>query len=499
MPKRSEIRDNTLFIIHLAVIARVLIFIKGILMASKIGVSYRLDAYILALGAIMFITKIVGDGIITALIPIYQEIQNEEGIAKKVEYTNNLVNLSIMISIVLIGVGYFGAPIIVTIFGPGLGGEELANSIDLFRAGLPIISLSWLRAIGGAYLQSEHAFRAGAKGGVAYEIAFIIYLFFFAEFFTLRGLMVAGMIGIIWQIKIILDAIKIRGYRYHFRLDIGDENIRKMVVLLFPLIIGVGVNEVNNAVDTAIASVLPAGSIARLDYASQIVNLFISLFVIAIVTVIFPVMSESHTKKNFDSLKSEIHRGVKTLLIISIPVAIILFIMAEPVVKIFFERGAFDVDASFFTSEALIYYAIGLPAMALMPLMARTYYSIKDTKTPVIITGLVMLINVALDLTFAPIMGASGMALGTSLATIIGAIIGFLDLNVKLNLSETANIRKMTIRLFISSLAMIIGIVLVYKLVPVTGIDFTNNLILVFSSSIIGVSLYTTAYRLIKI
>ncbi|MCK9444016.1 MAG: murein biosynthesis integral membrane protein MurJ [Tissierellaceae bacterium] len=500
MKNRSVMRRNTLYIIHFAAATRILIFFKDVLIASKLGVSYKMDSYILALSTIMLITKMVGDGIVVALIPLLQEIQRSKGIYKKIEYTNNLINTTVLLSLVFVVGGFFGAPYIIKVFGPGFRGEEFEKAIMLFRLGLPIITLSWVRAICGGFLQSDHAFRAGAKGGASYEIALILYLAFFAKFFEFRGLMVAGIIGVISQIYIALDAMKDKGYRYEFRLNLKDKYLWKVVAFLFPIILGVGVNELNKTIDNAVASTLPMGSIAELNYANEIVNLFIGLFIVAIVTVIFPILSESSSEEDLASLKEEIHNGLKTLLIISIPVSVILMIMAEPIVKIFFERGAFDWQASFFTSRALVYYALGLPAMALIPLITRTYYSFQDMKTPIVISLAALTVNFILNIVLSPIMGAKGIALGTSVAAILAATMGLRDLNWKFKFSEDEYIKNMAIRLFLSTASMIVGIVGTYSLV-----SFYSESILLYNgvsvgvSSAVGIGVYALAYKVFDI
>ncbi|MFA5577629.1 MAG: murein biosynthesis integral membrane protein MurJ [Tissierellaceae bacterium] len=500
MNKRSLMRRNTLYIIHFAAATRILIFLKDILIASRLGVSYKMDSYILALSTIMLISKLIGDGIIVALIPLLQEIQRDKGIYKKVEYTNNLINTIILLSIPLITGGYFAAPYLIRVFGPGFRGGELDKAVLLFRLGLPIVSLSWVRAVCGGFLQSDHAFRAGAKGGLSYELVLIIYLLLFARYFELRGLMLAGIAGVIGQILIALDAMKDKGYRYEFRLDLKDRYLWKVVAFVFPIILGVGVNELNKSIDNAIASTLPMGSITELNYANEIVNLFLGLFIVAIVTVIFPVLSQSHGNKDMTSLKEEIHHGIKTLLIISIPVSLILMTMSEPIVKIFFERGAFDWQASFFTSRALVYYALGLPAMALIPLITRTYYSFQDMKTPVVISMAALVVNFILNIALSPMMGARGIALATSIAAILAATMGLKDLNWKLRFSEDDYIRRMSLRLLAASITMVIGIIVSYGLIASHSESiFLYNLVSVGLSSTVGLSLYALVYRLVRL
>lgn len=499
MKNRDLMRRNTLFIIHFAALSRFLIIIKDMITASRLGVSYKMDSYILALSTIMLVTKIVGDGIVVALIPLLQEIQGKYGIYKKVDYTNNLINITIIISLILFVTGFVGAPIIMKIFGPGFGAVELEKAVLLFRLGLPIIALYWLKSIGGGYLQSEHAFRAGAKGGVSYELVLILYLLFFSRDFQLRGLMVATILAVVSQVYFMFSTMRDKGYRYEFRLDFKDRYIGKVFLYLLPIVISVGVNELNSSIDNAVASTLPVGSIAELNYAYEIVNLFISLFFIAIVTVIFPILSESHYKKEIEELKNGIRHGVKTLLIFTVPVAIILMIMAEPIVMIFFERGAFGREASFFTSQALVFYGLGLPAMALLPLIARTYYSIQDMQTPTIISVVSLVANTILNLSLAALIGTKGIALATSLASILAVTIGFVDLNRRLSYFRNEGIKKMVIRILLASTVMVLGITLVYSLISISTENILlYNIVTVGLSSIVGGLLYVITYKFVK-
>ena len=125
MKNIGTMKSSTLYIIYFGIVTKILLFIKDILTASKIGVNYKMDSYLLALSTIMLITKIVGDGLIVAIIPVLQEIQEKHGEKRRIEYTNNLVNVTVILSFILIIMGYLLAPKIIMIFGPGFKGVEL--------------------------------------------------------------------------------------------------------------------------------------------------------------------------------------------------------------------------------------------------------------------------------------------------------------------------------------------------------------------------------------
>ncbi|NLW41420.1 MAG: hypothetical protein GXY96_10950, partial [Tissierellia bacterium] len=174
-------------------------------------------------------------------------------------------------------------------------------------------------------------------------------------------------------------------------------------------------------------------------------------------------------------------------------------IMAEPIVMIFFERGAFNWEASFFTSQALVFYGLGLPAMALLPLIARTYYSIQDMQTPTIISVVSLVANTILNLSLAALIGTKGIALATSLASILAVTIGFVDLNRRLSYFRNEGIKKMVIRILLASTVMVLGITLVYSLISISTENILlYNIVTVGLSSIVGGLLYVITYKFVK-
>lgn len=500
MKRKKAMKEATLYIIYFGIAAKVLSFIKGILTASKIGVSYKMDSYLLAFSTIMLLTSLISDGIIIAVIPLLQEIQERHGIERKISYTNNLINITAVFSFILILIGFIEAPAIIKIFGPGFKGKELDKTILLFRIGLPIISLSWINAIFSGFLQSVHSFKGGPKGKVASGILYIIYLLFFAKTCALKGLMVTGIISAIGQIYIFRKGLKRNEFKYSWNFDLKDKYIKKLRGYLIPIIAGVGINELNVSIDNAVASTLSAGSIAELSYANEIIDLFLGVFIAAIVTVIFPVLSEDYNKHDEDHLKNEIKHGMNVVLIIAIPVSIILITMAEPIVKIIFQRGAFDAKASLLTSKVLAHYAFGLVAMALIPLITRAYYSIQDMKTPIVISLAALGINTILDLSLAPLMGSSGIALGTSISIILALIYGIFDLNRKLDIVRDDGLKDTVLKIGVATVVMTESMFLAHGTISTLLNDlFINNILDISFSTIAGVGVYAEVCKVLRV
>lgn len=500
MKRMKEMKKATFYIIYLGIIAKSLSFVKEIIMASRMGISYKLDSYLLAYSTIILITSLVSDGIIIGIIPLLQEIQERHGIDKKIKFTNNLVNITGIFSFVFIVIGFIGAPIIMKIFGPGFTGKELEKTVLLFRIGLPIIPLSLINAIFSGFLQSVHSFKGGPKGRAVSPIIYIIYLLFFSKTFELRGLMVTGIVMNIIQIYIFSKGLRKNGFKYFFKFDLKDRYIRKLEYYLIPILAGVGLNELNLSIDNAVASTLPTGSIAGLSFANNIIDLFLGVFIAAMTTVIFPVLSEDYHKHDEEHFKYEIRYGMDIALIVAVPVSIILITMSEPIVKILFQRGAFDVQASLLTSKALGYYALGLTSMALFPLITRAYYSIQDAKTPISIGFRTLILNGILNLFLSKNMGPSGIALSSSISITSALIYGLYDLNRKLHIEEKSHMKNFIFKISISGVVMTASLLIIYGAMSNILNDIVINKIFeILVSATISLVLYAAMCKSLKI
>lgn len=501
MKTRLEaIKKSVMDIISFGLSARILSFIKGVLIAYEIGSSYSMDTYLLAFTATMLLTKVIGDGLTVSLVPLLQQVDKRDGMKGRVEFTNNVINNSIFFSIALILVGYIGAPVIIRIMGPGFRGEDFASIVRLFRIGLPIISFNFIRAICGGYLQSDNKFKAGAKSGVANNLIYIIYLLFFAKRFGLEGLMVAGIIAVMAQIVVMMKAMIKIGYKYEFKYNLKSRTLERLISLLFPIALGIGINEINTAVDNAIGSSLAEGTIATLNYADGIIQLILGLFIIAIVTALFPIMAKSFNDNETDELKQNINFGLKLLSIFIIPVSIVLLILPEITVKLFYERGAFGNAATVQTSAILQLYAIGLIGMGLILLIIRIYYAMHDTVTPMKLGLLSLTLNTLSSLILVKYIGTNGIAVGTSLSVLITTVIGIYDLNKKLELLKYKRMGFTTLKLIIAGSAMSLFIIVAKsRLGPILNNSIIEELALMLVSVGFGVSIYWTLIGKMKI
>lgn len=488
----KSIKQSVYDIISFGIVARILNFFKGILLAYYIGANYKTDTYLIAFSATMLLTKIIADGLTISLVPTFQEIDRRDGQKGRNEFANNMINCFIVISIALIILGMILAPAIIKILGPGFKGDDLREAVKLFRIGLPIITFHFIRAIFGGYLQSLHKFKSGAKSGVINAIIYIIYLVTISKYFGLEGLMVAGVISVIGQVYIMYKGSIKAGYKYKYYISFKDRQVYRVFTFLLPIIVSIGINEIIGAVDNAMGSVLEKGTIAELNYANSIISLIVGLFIVAIVTAIYPILAENYNKYEDDDLKQSINYSIRLIFLIAIPTTIILITLAVPIVKLFYERGAFGITATINTAELLRYYSIGIIGTSLILLLTRVFYAIHDLNTPVKLLMMALISNIIFNYILMRLIGAKGIALGTAFSVLLTSAYGIFKLNWKISFIPWDDIFIRLFKYFIAGVIMTSVVTIIYSnLNGVLGSTFAGNLILVILSAFMGVASFS--------
>lgn len=488
----DRIKKSVYNIISFGIVARVLIFLKGILLAYYIGANYKTDTYLIAFSATMLVTKIISDGLTISLVPTLQEVNRRDGLKGRNELTNNMINSFILISLGLIIIGLIIAPFVIKILGPGFVGEDFLEAVKLYRIGIFIMTFDFIRAILVGYLQSLQRFKAGPKSGVVNPAIYIIYLVTISKFFGLEGLMIIGIIATIGQIYVVYKGCAKEGYKYKFYILLKDRQLIRVITFLLPIMISVGINEIIAAVDNAMGSVLEKGTIAQLNYANNIITLIVGIFIVAIVTAIYPILAESYNNYNDKDLKQSINYSMKIITLLAIPTTIILITLGVPIVKLFYERGAFGVEATINTAELLRYYSIGVFGTSMILLLTRAFYAIHDLKTPVIFGMMALISNVIFNYIFMRVIGAKGIALGTSLSVLITSFYGIFKLNRQLRFISWHEIFIKLFKLILAGIIMGFVITILYSnLNGVLGSTFIGNLILVILSALLGVASFS--------
>lgn len=496
----DRIKKNVYILISHGIIARSLNLLQPILIAFYIGTSMSTDTYFLTFSVTMLLTKIMTEGMLVSSIPLYQQIDKRDGMRGRIEFTNNLLNTYTLLAIIIVTIGIVFAPWIIRIMGPGFTGEKFDQTVKLFRIGAPIMLFDFIRVIGSGYLQSIYAFKAGARSGITFNLVFIIYLIFFSQYFGVEGLMVAGIIAVISQIILLWKPIFKGGYKYKFQILLKDRLLLRFNTFMFPVLLGVGVNEVNLVIDNAIGSTLQSGTVAELNYANDIITFFIMLIIVALVTAIFPVLSERFRDDDEEMISKSFGYSLKILILASIPLAIIFMTLSEPLVRLFYQRGEFSLQDTISTARILIFYAPAVIGMSLLILLNRIFYAVNSVITPVIIGIVGLASNAVLSILFARFLGSAGIALGTTISVSLVTLFALVKLNLIYKIFSFKDIVSMLTKITVASLAMAATILyLVYDIGGILQASDIGNMILVVVSGMLGVAIFATVVHVLKV
>lgn len=459
MSRAKKAAKSASIIMFFTLISKFLGFLREVLIASKFGSGWETDTYFIAMTATTMSMGMVGAALNTTVIPIFSEIEVRHGKKRKIDYMNNILNVVFFISIIIMVFGWIFSPAIIKLLAKGFEGKQFELAVKLNRIGLPIVVFMGMTYIFKGFLESNESFIAPAAMSFPFNLIYIGFLIFFSKEYGIEGLMVASVLAAVSQTVIQIPSSKRLGYKYKCNFNLKDRYLRKALYLTIPVLIGSTINEINIIVDKRLASVLTAGSVSALNYGNRIKGIVLGVFVTAIATVIFPMLSKESSKDDLDSLKKIMGYGINIILIITIPAMIGLIILAEPFVRLFFQRGAFDRTATFMTSQAVIFYSIGMVAEALKIMLNKVYYSLQDTRTPMINGIIAVLVNIVFNLILVKSMGHRGLALATSISAIATVLLLVNGLRKKI---EDIDMKSYVISLFKSTVASVIMGIIVY-------------------------------------
>jgi putative peptidoglycan lipid II flippase len=491
MPTSKRAAKSALVIVIFTLGSKFLGFIRETLIAAKFGSGMVTDAFFVAMTATTLFTGFISNAIINTFVPVLAEVETKEGMAGKINHTNNMMNIIFFIALIIVILGWLASPLLVKLLAKGFYDQQYDLTVTLTRIGMPMLLFSGMIGTLTGFLHSEQRHTSAAAIGFPFNFTYIFFLLFLSPIFGIKGLMVTAVIAVFSQFLIQLPEARSAGYRYQFIFDLKDDYIKKVLYLSLPVFISVAINDLNVVVDKTLASTLVSGSISALNYANKLKSLVLGVFITAITTVIFPLLAKESSGGNIPGLKRIMGYGVNLILLITIPATMGLVVLAEPIVEVAFERGEFDAVATYMTSRALVFYSLGLVGMSLRTLLDRVYYSLQDTKTPMLNGSFSVVLNIILNLVLIRFLAHAGLALATSIAVTIATILMFYGLKKKIGPLGIMSYLKCGLKAALASAIMGVVAYLVYHgLYNALGVSKLYNLVSLLAAVGTGVVVY---------
>jgi putative peptidoglycan lipid II flippase len=441
------------------ILSRILGYVRDMLQAFYLGTSGSADAFTMAYVIPNLLRRLTGEGALTAaFIPIFTEIKEKETREKLWKFANVFfIDMTvIMAALAILGIAF--APLLVRLIAPGFsqvaGKTEL--TVVLTRIMFPYIFLVSLAALAMAILNSFRKFFVPAFTPVLFNLAIITAAVLFAQksdepavVFAV-GVVVGGVLQLAFQVPFLWK----QGMRFTPRLNFRHPAVRGIGKLMIPGIFGVGISQINFALSRIIASFLEEGSVSSLYYASRVQELTLGIFAIALSITLLPAFSEFAAHKNIDGMKRTLVFAFKLIFFVTFPAAVGLMVLHRPIIQVLYERGVFDAQSTAMSASCLLFFALSLPFISGVKVLAPAFYSLKDTKTPVIVAFFVMISYIGLSLLLMQPLRVGGIALALSLSSILNFFLLFLLLEKKIGRVQRAEIALSGLRCLLSSLVM---------------------------------------------
>ena len=442
-------------------LSRILGFVRDILIAKFLGSSVISDAFFVAFRLPNFFRRVLAEGAYSAaLIPVFSGVViNSKDDHEAADFVENTMSLLLFVTIILTFVFYFGMPYIIQVLAPGFSANKEAFDLAVHFGKIifPYLIFISLVAHFTSIINVHGKFAAGAFAPVILNISFILSLFFLTPQLSSAGhaLSYGVLIGGLFQFIFMYQAL-LKFYRPRIRIPQLNEKLKNFFRLFFPAVIGSGVIQLNIIIGTIIASFLPVGAISHIYYADRLNQLPLGIFGIAMGVVLLPNLSKAIKNNEKEKIDINQNRAIEFSLLISLPSAVGLYVLSNPIIHILFERGAFVAEDTLYTAQVLSIFSLGLPAYILIKVLITCFFAREDTKTPLYISIVSVVINIALSLVLISTMREMGIALATSISAWANVLLLFLTLRIKKNLNLDKKFIRNSLKVIISSAILLI-------------------------------------------
>jgi putative peptidoglycan lipid II flippase len=494
---------STMTIGFFTLLSRISGFVRDVLMANLIGASWLSDAFFVAFKLPNFFRRLFAEGAFNAaFIPSFSAILTEQGRDAAIKFAGEVMSVLLLILLVLNAVFIIFMPWITPLFAPGFTDtpEKFNLTVTLSQITFPYILFISLVSLLGGVLNSMGKFAAPAASPILLNLCMI------GGMLWLNGVsatpahalsyavFIAGVVQLAWLVFICLR-LEMMPAIHSPRLT---TQVKTMLLLMAPAALGSGVQQLNLLIDVIIASHIP-GAVSYLYYADRITELPIGMIGVAVGTVLLPMMSKQIRSGNLTEARSSMNRALELVLLFGLPCTAALCVIAEPIIRVLYQHGAFTTNDMLEATPTLIAFTVGLPAFLAVKIFAPGFYANHDTKTPFKIAMICVVVNLFFNLTLSGPFKQVGMAAATSIAGWVNVGMMAYILHKRGIFAPDAMLKARLAKMLVSSVVMMVALSIVQPMVA-HWYDISAAMKVAALSSVIGVGLlvYGLAVLLLK-
>jgi putative peptidoglycan lipid II flippase len=441
---------------------------RGIIVARAFGASAELDTFIFANRVCETLFLLVAGGALgSTFLPAFTGLLTKDDKDSAWRLASSLANtVTLTLSLLALILAFLAPQVIRYAIAPGIANEPalFALTVSLLRIQLISVVLFGLGGLIVGILNAHQVFLVPALTPATYQLGIIFGAVVLAPFMGIYGLAWGVVIGAAFYVLVQLPSLLKQNGVYSSILGLDDPNTRQVIYLMGPRLFGVAVVQLNFWVNNNLASRMEAGSATSLSYAFSLMLMAQAAIAQSVAIAAMPTFSAQHALGKVDEMRGSLAASLRGILLMAVPASVGLIMLRVPFISFLYQRGEFDERAVQLVAWALLWYAAGLVGHSIMEVLTRAFYAQQDTKTPVVIGTLAMLLNVVFSFEFSRLFmqigwfPLGGLALANSLATALEATALFHFMRKRLNGIEGASIADGAWRITLSTLGMGIGL-----------------------------------------
>lgn len=499
--KENKVLKSSMIVMIFVIIGKMLAIVRDSLMFSKFGASYQTDIYVWCFGVVFLFTSL-GYGLSTTIIPILTEYIETKDLSERNSFINNVTNVSMILIVIITGIGILSSYYIVYFFANNLAKEPMIfnQTVKILRIMFLSVLFLPLQGIVAGALQAHKEFSIPAAMAASASLIFIIYLSLFVDKFGLVGFAITTVLAFFVQFVINVPKFKKLGYKYKLEFDINNKDLQRLFILMIPIIISTATMQFNLFINRSFALSLYEGATSILEAANKVTLLTYEVFAVAVSMIVYPILSTYIVQNNYDEYKKSLVKSINIINLVMIPAALAIVILRDPLISVLFLRGKFTVGAVKLVSTALIFYSPTMVAYGVRDVLNRAFYSAKDTRTPMVYSVIGVVINIILSAILYRYMSVPGLTLSSSISSVVITLMLLIQMNKKFKGIAFNSIIKTLGKISIASIIMGVAVYFIKKVIIINlATNFIVNALILLVCSTIGILLYFYLTYFLKI
>ncbi|HXL04840.1 MAG TPA: murein biosynthesis integral membrane protein MurJ [Bacillota bacterium] len=405
----------------LSVISKFLGFAREASLAAVFGATYATDAYLMGQTVPVVIFSAVSAALGSTFIPVFSQVRQVHGRDAAHKMVSSVINATFLLAVAFIAIGEFFAGPLTRLVAPGFKGEVYALTVSMTRIMFPMVLFQALSGLLTGMLQADDNFAVPAVASLAYNITIIGSILLLGPKFGIPAVGAGTVVAIAAQVVFKLPAIARTGYRWSPILNLNDPGLRRMGALIGPVLLATFAGQASTLVNRILVSGLAEGSLAALNYATRLMGLVPGVVGTSIITVMYPTLSRLSAADDWQRYSKAFSESIKMISFILVPAAVGMAVLRVPIVRIVFERGAFDSEATQATAWALLFLSPAVALFTLRDMTNRAFYALQDTTSPMVVSIFSAGINIVLNIVLVGPLAQGGLALANTLSGAFGA------------------------------------------------------------------------------